>query len=67
MIGQAVTSADGSTSGIVTSVNLGSDGTVSATLDNGNTIPLTTGSNAATTTTLSDGSTFTLPTGVTIE
>jgi flagellar basal-body rod modification protein FlgD len=67
MIGHTVTSADGSTSGTVASVNLAADGTVSATLSDGSTVPLVTGSSVATTTTLTDGSTFTLPTGITIE
>ena len=39
-IGRTVTSADGSTTGIVSSVAIGSDGTVSATLQNGSTLPL---------------------------
>ena len=39
-IGRTVTSADGSTTGVVSSVAIGSDGTVSATLQNGSTLPL---------------------------
>ena len=39
-IGRTVTSADGSTSGVVSSVAIGSDGTVQATLKNGSTLPL---------------------------
>ena len=39
-IGKRVTSADGSTSGTVRSVALGSNGTVTATLDNGGTLAL---------------------------
>jgi flagellar basal-body rod modification protein FlgD len=67
LIGQTITSSDGSTTGTVASVNLSSSGGVTATLSDGSTVALTTGSSAGTTTTLSDGSTFTLPVGVTIE
>jgi len=67
LIGQTITSADGTASGTVNSVSLSSTGGVSANLSNGTSIPLTTGGAGATSTTLSDGSTFTLPTGVTIE
>ena len=61
LIGQTITSADGSTTGTVASVNFPSAGAVSATLTDGSTVALTTGSSAGTSTTLSDGSTFTLP------
>lgn len=67
LIGQTVTSSDGTTSGTVSAVTLGSAGGVTATLSDGNTIDLTSGSSAATSVTMSDGSTFKLPTGVTIE
>ncbi|TAL78629.1 MAG: flagellar hook assembly protein FlgD [Beijerinckiaceae bacterium] len=67
LIGQTISSADGSASGTVTSVSLSSAGGVSANLNNGTSIPLTTGGSGATSTTLSDGSTFQLPTGVIIE
>ena len=66
MIGQSVTSPDGSSTGTVKSVNLDSAGGTSATLSDGNTVDLTTGSGAALTTTLSDGTAFTLPAGLTI-
>jgi flagellar basal-body rod modification protein FlgD len=66
MIGQTVTSSNGSTGGTVESVNLNSSGGTTATLTDGSTIDLTTGSSAATTTTLSDGSAFDLPTGLTV-
>ena len=66
MIGQKVTSPDGSSTGTVESVNLNSSGGTTATLSDGNTVNLTTGSSAATTTTLSDGTAFTLPAGLTI-
>jgi flagellar basal-body rod modification protein FlgD len=42
LIGQTITSADGSTSGTVASVNVGASGSV-ATLTNGNTVTLTSG------------------------
>ena len=42
-IGRTVTSADGSTSGIVSSVAIGSGGAVTATLQNGATIALGSG------------------------
>jgi flagellar basal-body rod modification protein FlgD len=42
-IGHTVTSADGSVSGKVVSVTIGSTGTVTATLDNGSTLPLASG------------------------
>jgi len=67
LIGQTITSADGTTTGTVASVTLSASGGVSATLTDGSTVPLTNGSSAATSATLSDGSKFTLPTGVTIE
>ena len=42
-IGHTVTSADGSTTGIVSAVAIGSDGTVTATLQNGSTLALGSG------------------------
>ena len=42
-IGRTVTSADGQTSGIVSSVAIGSDGTVTATLQGGSTLALGSG------------------------
>lgn len=66
LIGTQLTSSDGTTTGTVQSVTLGTNGVVSATLTDGSSINLNTGSSAATSTTLSDGSTFTLPTGVDI-
>jgi flagellar basal-body rod modification protein FlgD len=66
LIGQTITSADGSTTGTVESVNLNSNGGTVATLTDGSTVNLTTGSSAANTTTLSDGTQFALPTGLTI-
>ncbi|MGP8233436.1 MAG: flagellar hook assembly protein FlgD [Methylovirgula sp.] len=65
MIGQTVTSSSGTT-GIVESVNLGTNGGTTATLADGSTVDLTTGSSAATATTLSDGTQFALPTDLTI-
>ncbi len=66
MIGQTITSPDGSTKGTVESVNLNSSGGTTATLTDGSTVTLTTGSSAANTTTLSDGTQFELPSGLTI-
>lgn len=43
VIGKTVTSADGSTSGTVASVALGTDGSTTATLTSGSTLPLTGG------------------------
>ena len=42
-IGRTVTSADGSTTGVVSSVAIGSGGTVTATLQNGSTLALSNG------------------------
>lgn len=42
-IGRTVTSADGQTSGVVSSVAIGSDGSVTATLKNGSTLALGSG------------------------
>ena len=42
LIGQTITSADGATTGVVSSVNVSSTGAV-ATLTNGSTVPLGTG------------------------
>jgi flagellar basal-body rod modification protein FlgD len=67
LVGQTITSADGSTTGTVTAVTLNSSGGVTATLSSGSTVTLTSGSSTAVTAPLSDGSTFSLPTGVTIE
>ena len=46
-IGRTVTSSDGSTSGIVSSVAIGSDGTVTATLQNGSTLALGSGTSVS--------------------
>ena len=43
VIGYTVTSADGATSGVVSSVTLGSGGALTATLANGSTLPLGSG------------------------
>ncbi len=67
LIGQKITSPDGSTSGTVESVNLNSSGGTVATLTDGSTVTLTTGSSAANTTTLSDGTQFALPSGLTVD
>ncbi len=67
LIGQTITSADGTTTGTVTAVTLNASGGVTASLSNGGTVSLTTGSSSATSAPLSDGSTFSLPTGVTVE
>jgi flagellar basal-body rod modification protein FlgD len=67
LIGQTITSPDGSTSGTVESVNLNSAGGTVATLTDGSTVTLTTGSSAANTTTLSDGTQFGLPSGLTVD
>ncbi len=48
LIGQTITSADGRSTGTVTSVTLSTGGGVNATLSNGSTIPLTTGGSGAT-------------------
>lgn len=66
LIGQTITSADGTTTGTVASVTLGTDGGITANLANGDVLQLTGGSGTATSAPLSDGTTFTLPVGVTM-
>jgi flagellar basal-body rod modification protein FlgD len=66
LIGQTITGPDG-TSGQVSSVTLGSTGSVTANLNGGGTVTLASGSSAATSAPMSDGSTFQLPAGLEVE
>jgi flagellar basal-body rod modification protein FlgD len=66
LIGQTVTSPDGTT-GQVSSVTLGSTGAVTANLSSGSTVTFASGSSAGTSAPMSDGSTFQLQTGLEIE
>jgi flagellar basal-body rod modification protein FlgD len=66
LIGQTITSADGTTTGTVASVSLTSAGVINATLTDGTAVTLTAGSQAGTNTTLADGNAFNLPVGVTV-
>lgn len=66
LIGQTITGPDG-TSGQVSSVTLGSTGSVTANLNGGGTVTMASGSSAGLSAPMADGSTFQLPAGLEVE